>query len=115
MKLAARFAGNPDNPGLTRGLGLKPTRGLGPTTEGVLRVLLTGATGLIGRAVLAALHGEGHAVVAVARNASAADRLPEAIRCVALDIAKATSPGDWLPHLAGIDAVVNCAGVLQDS
>ena len=80
-----------------------------------MRVLLTGATGLIGRAVLAALHGEGHAVVAVARSAGAADRLPEAAGCVALDIAKATSSTDWLPHLVGIDAVVNCAGVLQDS
>jgi uncharacterized protein YbjT (DUF2867 family) len=80
-----------------------------------LRVLLTGATGLIGRAVLASLHGEGHAVVAVARHADAAARLPEAAACIALDIAKATSPGDWLPHLGGIEAVVNCAGVLQDS
>jgi uncharacterized protein YbjT (DUF2867 family) len=80
-----------------------------------LRVLLTGATGLIGRAVLASLHGEGHAVVAVARSPDAATRLPEAAGCIALDIAKATSPADWLPHLVGIDAVVNCAGVLQDS
>jgi nucleoside-diphosphate-sugar epimerase len=80
-----------------------------------LRILLTGATGLIGRAVLVSLHGEGHAVVAVARNADAAARLPEAVACIALDIAKATSPADWLPHLVGIDALVNCAGVLQDS
>ena len=54
-------------------------------------------------------------MVAVARSAGAATRLPEAAGCVALDIAKATEPADWLPHLAGIDAVVNCAGVLQDS
>ena len=78
-----------------------------------MRVLLTGATGLIGRAVLAGLAGEGHAVVAVARSASAAARLPEAAKCVALDVGKATSPADWLPHLTGIDAVVNCVGVLQ--
>jgi uncharacterized protein YbjT (DUF2867 family) len=83
--------------------------------ESLLRVLLTGATGLIGRAVLASLYGEGHEVVAVVRDANAAIRLPEAARCIALDIARATSPADWLPHLAGIDAVVNCAGVLQDS
>ena len=36
-------------------------------------------------------------------------------RCIALDIGRATEPADWLPHLAGIEAVVNCAGVLQDS
>lgn len=80
-----------------------------------MRVLLTGATGLIGSAVLARLRGEGHEVVAVARSGAAAVRLPEAASCVALDIASATSAADWLPHLAGIDAVVNCAGVLQDS
>jgi uncharacterized protein YbjT (DUF2867 family) len=89
---------------------------LGPgDKEGGLRVLLTGATGLIGRAVLAGLTREGHAVVAVARGAGAAARLPEAAKCIALDIAKATRPADWLPHLSCIDAVVNCAGVLQDS
>jgi uncharacterized protein YbjT (DUF2867 family) len=33
---------------------------------------------------------------------------------VSIDISKATSPSYWLPHLAGTDAVVNCAGVLQD-
>ncbi len=80
-----------------------------------MRVLLTGATGLIGRAVLAALDTEGHEVVAVARSVAAGWHLPQAARCVALDVAKATEPADWLPHLTGIDAVVNCAGVLQDS
>jgi uncharacterized protein YbjT (DUF2867 family) len=34
---------------------------------------------------------------------------------VSLDIAGATRPEDWLACLADIDAVVNCAGVLQDS
>jgi len=80
-----------------------------------LRVLLTGATGLIGGAVLAGLHGDGHEAVAVVRGTGATAQLPEAARCVALDIAEATSPGDWLPHLTDIVAVVNCAGVLQDS
>jgi hypothetical protein len=32
-----------------------------------------------------------------------------------VDISKATSPAYWLPHLAGVEAVVNCAGVLQDA
>lgn len=86
----------------------------GSTTGADLRVLLTGATGLIGRAVLAGLAGEGHDVVAIARGTGASQLLPQAARCIALDIAQATEPVQWLPHLAGIDAVVNCAGVLQD-
>ena len=80
-----------------------------------MRVLLTGATGLIGSAVLAALRSEGHEMVAVVRSAASASRLPSAGRCIVLDIGRATEPADWLPHLAGIEAVVNCAGVLQDS
>jgi uncharacterized protein YbjT (DUF2867 family) len=32
-----------------------------------------------------------------------------------LDVARATRPEVWLPLLDGIDAVVNCAGTLQDS
>ena len=75
-----------------------------------MRVLLTGATGLIGSAVATRLLAEGHEVVAVARRPSTI-----CTRSVVLDMEKATSPGAWLPHLAGVDAVVNCAGVLQDS
>jgi uncharacterized protein YbjT (DUF2867 family) len=83
--------------------------------EDHLRVLLTGATGLIGSAVLAALASEGHEVAAVVRGAGSADRLPSAARCIVLDIGRAKAASDWLSHLAGIDAVVNCAGVLQDN
>lgn len=34
---------------------------------------------------------------------------------IVLDLANATSAADWLPHLRGVDAVINCAGVLQSS
>jgi uncharacterized protein YbjT (DUF2867 family) len=78
-----------------------------------LRVLLTGATGLIGSAVLARLMAEGHEVVAVARPGGTRQGL-RAARWLPMDIAKAGQVADWLPHLAGVDAVVNCAGVLQD-
>jgi uncharacterized protein YbjT (DUF2867 family) len=80
-----------------------------------LRVLLTGASGLIGSAVLARLRAEGHEIVAVTRSGGSADRWQFASRWVAMNIARATKPEDWLPHLADVDAVVNCAGVLQDS
>jgi uncharacterized protein YbjT (DUF2867 family) len=80
-----------------------------------LRVLLTGAGGLIGSAVLARLRAEGHEVVAIVRTRTTASaRLPVNEKIV-IDIARATRPNDWLPHLTGIEAVVNCAGVLQDS
>lgn len=40
-------------------------------------------------------------------------RLPVA-RWVEMDMRTATTPEAWLPHLEGVSAVVNCAGVLQD-
>lgn len=80
-----------------------------------MRVLVTGATGLIGAALVAALIDAGHSVVAIARRTARAERSVPAADWIALDIAAAIRPEDWLPHLAEIDAVVNCAGVLQDS
>lgn len=80
-----------------------------------MQVLVTGATGLIGSALLARLRQEGHEVVGVARNPRGRQTALAADRWIALDFAQATRPEDWLPHLAGIDAVVNCAGLLQDA
>jgi len=80
-----------------------------------LRVLLLGATGLIGSSVAARLHRDEHEVVAVTRSRGPeAMRLPVA-RWIEMDLRSATAPEAWLPHLSGIDAVLNCAGVLQDS
>lgn len=79
-----------------------------------MRVLVVGGSGLIGSATVARLLELEHQVVAVARRIKRAARAAPSVRWVALDIARMTRPADWLPQLAGIDAVVNCAGVLQD-
>jgi uncharacterized protein YbjT (DUF2867 family) len=80
-----------------------------------MRVLVTGAYGFIGSAVTARLLADGHEVIGMGRDVSrAAQRLPD-VRWIALDIAKTTAAEDWLPHLSGVEAVVNCAGVLQDN
>ena len=80
-----------------------------------MRLLLLGATGLIGSAVAARLAREGIEVVGVARTVDAAARRVPVARWVALDLRRVREPEDWLPHLDAIDAVVNCAGALQDS
>ncbi|HEX8621806.1 MAG TPA: SDR family oxidoreductase [Allosphingosinicella sp.] len=80
-----------------------------------MRILLIGASGLIGSAVAARLKRDGHEIVAVGRAGGPAARRVPADSWVKLDLREAAEPEAWLPHLAGIDAVVNCAGVLQDS
>jgi uncharacterized protein YbjT (DUF2867 family) len=77
---------------------------------GVRRVLLLGATGLIGSAVLARLSTSGIEVRAVARSPG---RRQRRVEWRPLDISKLTACEAWLPHLAGVQAVVNCAGALQ--
>ncbi|WP_044563645.1 SDR family oxidoreductase [Azospirillum sp. B4] len=78
-----------------------------------MRVLVIGAYGLIGGYVVARLLAEGHAVTGAGREiAAAAQRLPQ-VRWARIDLATAMVR-DWLPLLAEVDAVVNCAGALQD-
>ena len=79
-----------------------------------MRVLVTGAYGLIGSACLARLHRDRHALVGAGRSISEARRRLPYARWVAADFARLTSAQAWLPLLADIDAVVNCVGVLQD-
>lgn len=80
-----------------------------------MRILLIGATGFIGSAVAARLALEGHQVVGVTRRVDAAARRLPVAHWIERDLRLATAPASWLPHLEGVDAVVNCAGTLQDS
>jgi uncharacterized protein YbjT (DUF2867 family) len=79
-----------------------------------MRVLVTGAYGLIGSAVLARLHRDGHALAGAGRAIADARRRAPFARWIEADFDRLTAAGDWLPLLDGIDAVVNCVGVLQD-
>jgi uncharacterized protein YbjT (DUF2867 family) len=74
-----------------------------------MKIAIIGGTGLIGSAVASHLSSHGHSVVPMSRKAAS-----PSTHGVSVDISKATSPAYWLPHLDGIEAVVNCAGVLQD-
>jgi len=76
------------------------------------RYLIIGASGLIGSRIAALLASSGHEIVGAARSVAGAARRMPAIAWVPLDIGTASS-ADWARHLAGIDAVVNCAGALQ--
>jgi len=71
-----------------------------------MRVFVTGASGLIGRALSASLLASGHEVLALSRRGAAAE-LAAGVRCVRGDPAV---PGPWLDDLATCDACVNLAG-----
>ena len=80
-----------------------------------MRVLVTGAYGLIGSAVLARLHRDGHELIGAGRSiASARRRFPYA-QWVVADFHALVTSEQWMPLLAGIDAVVNCVGAFQHS
>ena len=80
----------------------------------VMRVLLTGATGLIGGTVLRALLSRGHRVTCAVRDPA---RLPAGLAAEALSVDLAAVPPAhwWAERLAGVDAVVNAVGILRES
>jgi len=75
---------------------------------------VTGAYGLIGSACLARLHQDGHELIGAGRDIVGARRRFAFAQWVEADFNRLTSVQDWRPLLTGIDAVVNCVGVLQD-
>lgn len=78
-----------------------------------MRILLTGANGFIGSHLLAGLRARGHDVVAAVRRPAALRRRFPDVTAIACDLNRDIRPEDWTARLAGIDAVVNCAGVLH--
>lgn len=85
------------------------------------RVIVTGATRGIGRAVVDAILAHGGRVVAIARSEEALRALesasPERVRGVAVDLMEADRLGPVadraLEAFGGVDGLVNCAGVAR--
>ncbi|HEY4582839.1 MAG TPA: SDR family oxidoreductase [Lysobacter sp.] len=80
-----------------------------------MRILVTGATGFIGGAVVDALLAHGHVPVPAVRDVAAAKRRWPMLEPVAVDFARDTQVSAWRPRLGGIDGVVNAVGILRDS
>ncbi|MCW5604619.1 MAG: NAD(P)H-binding protein [Burkholderiales bacterium] len=78
-----------------------------------MTVLLAGANGFIGAHVMAALLEGGHDVVAAVRRPDVLARRFPQVRALHADFNVDTRPEAWLPRLHGVDAVINCAGVLD--
>ncbi len=80
-----------------------------------MRVLVTGASGFIGAHLVAALIEAGHDVTGCARDLARARRGCPAADWIHADFNRDVTLDIWTGRLAGIDAVVNCAGLLQGS
>lgn len=70
-----------------------------------MKVFVTGATGLIGRALVPELLRAGHGVVALSRRG-----VPQGLWGATVVQGDPTEPGVWQDALAGCDACVNLAG-----
>lgn len=70
------------------------------------KVLVTGANGFIGRALVAALQSSSYKVYAVTRRQQFAVQNSQLVKTVISDLDVDT---DWLPHLSGVNAIVHCA------
>lgn len=72
-----------------------------------MRVLITGGTGLIGRALVEALIKEGHIVTVLSRRQGAVTGLPDGVQVLKWD---GRSTDGWGTVVNEIDAIVNLAG-----
>ena len=74
-----------------------------------MKIVLTGATGFVGRHVVHAARAQGHEVLALVRDVDAAGRVPW-LRATALSRADMDAPPtDWTERLRGADAVIHLA------
>jgi uncharacterized protein YbjT (DUF2867 family) len=68
----------------------------------MMKVLLTGASGFIGRNIANALAAAGHEVMSISRHHG-------------VDFSHMQTAADWLPYLKGIDAIINCVGIIGET
>lgn len=72
-----------------------------------MRILLVGASGFIGRHLCDRLVQEGHEVVPASRRPPSGG--------ISADFRHDVRPESWVPRLTGVDAVVNAAGIFEET
>jgi uncharacterized protein YbjT (DUF2867 family) len=79
-----------------------------------LKILVLGGYGLIGLSITKALLAAGHEVTGLGRSAAKGRAAAPQADWVSRDLSQMTDEAGWADVLAGMDVVVNAAGVLQD-
>jgi len=76
-----------------------------------MKVLITGATGFLGRPLCRQLAARGHVIVGVARRAVHEDAVQTWIE---VDFSREFDPDAWSPRLVGVDLVINAVGIFRE-
>lgn len=79
-----------------------------------MRILLVGANGFIGSALLRHLLAAGHEVTACVRNPQALKQRHPQLPCVTADYTSHRTTAQWQPLLRGFDVVINSVGVIRE-
>ena len=80
-----------------------------------MRVLITGASGFIGRHLAVALLQRGHELVCAVRDPARLDLGPGRWQGLKVDLAQVPDRHWWRERLDGIDAVVNAVGIIREA
>ncbi len=73
-----------------------------------MKILVCGASGFVGRHLLAGLRAAGHHCISGVRRALQSD-------AVVIDYINAVTPAAWANTVRGFDVVINAVGILRDS
>jgi len=79
----------------------------------MMHVLVIGAGGFVGRHLVGRLAAEGVRVTAAGRDPARLALAVCGVSTIRCDLTRDIAD-DWLPRLRGVDAVVNCAGIIGD-